>query len=171
MTDDTQNKAHDLTRLYPLEVTDETIKDFELDPKSVVFTKVGNRRIRAIMVPVSNEIYTELMRPLWREEKYKQRHGDMISFDQMFCKTDYVAPSHYEIETIVTDKLFLQNVQEIIAKLDARDRTIIEMYLESHSEAEIAKVVGMSQRGVNKRKRIILSFLRTEIGERFNGVI
>lgn len=39
----------------------------------------------------------------------------------------------------------------------------MEMYSTNHSEAEIGQAVGMSQRGVGKRKQRILLKLRTRL--------
>lgn len=56
----------------PMEVTNETIKDFNIDPSKVVWTKIGNKKVRAYMVPCTEEQYYEYMRPLWREDKNAQ---------------------------------------------------------------------------------------------------
>ena len=38
-----------------------------------VWTKIGHRTVRAIMIPATKEQYLEYMRPLWREDKQAQR--------------------------------------------------------------------------------------------------
>ena len=53
----------------PMEVTDEIIVDFNINPEEVVWTKIGNNRVRVIMVPATEEQYREYMRPIWRENK------------------------------------------------------------------------------------------------------
>ena len=39
----------------PMEVTKETIKDFNLDVSQVVKTKIGNKIVTAIMIPATKE--------------------------------------------------------------------------------------------------------------------
>ena len=57
----------------PMEVTAETIKDFCINPEDVVWTRIGNKPKKVIMIPVTEEQYYEYMRPLWREDKRQQR--------------------------------------------------------------------------------------------------
>lgn len=48
-------------------------------------------------------------------------------------------------------------------ELEELDRTIMEMYSKNHSEAEIGQAIGMSQKGVNKRKHKVLLKLNTRL--------
>ena len=64
-----ENKQH----YIPMEVTAETIKDFGINPADVVWTRIGNRKARVIMIPATEEQYKTFMRPLWREDKRQQR--------------------------------------------------------------------------------------------------
>ena len=45
----------------PMEVTKETIKDFNLDSSQVVPAKIGNKIVSAIMVPARKEQYEAFM--------------------------------------------------------------------------------------------------------------
>jgi hypothetical protein len=65
----------------PMEVTAETIKDFGINPSDVVWTKIGNKRKKVIMISVTKEQYYEYMRPIWREDKRGQRQEPMPSLD------------------------------------------------------------------------------------------
>ena len=61
----------------PLEVN-ETSKEFFIAngfnlSTEAVWTKIGHRTVRAIMIQVTKEQYLEYMRPLWREDKQGQR--------------------------------------------------------------------------------------------------
>lgn len=51
----------------PMEVTKETIKDFNLDSSQVVPAKIGNKIVSAIMIPATKEQYDAYMQPLWAE--------------------------------------------------------------------------------------------------------
>ena len=59
----------------PMEVTPETIKAFDINAENVQWSRIGNKRVRAIMVPATEEQYYAYMRPLWRENKQNQRRG------------------------------------------------------------------------------------------------
>ena len=82
-----------------MEVTPETIKAFNINAEEVQWTKIGNKSVRAIMVPATEEQYYEYMRPLWREDKQNQRaskqedEGKMkpVSLDQLYEDTEYEA--------------------------------------------------------------------------------
>lgn len=60
-------------------------------------------------------------------------------------------------------KLMLEELYKALDGLEEIDRTIMEMYSQNHSEAEIGKAVGMSQRGVGKRKQRVLLKLKTKL--------
>ena len=53
----------------PMEVTSETIRDFDIDHQDVEWRWIGNRRERVVKIPVTDEVYREYMRPIWREQK------------------------------------------------------------------------------------------------------
>ena len=69
-----ENKQH----YIPMEVTAETIKDFGINPADVVWTRIGNRKARVIMIPATEEQYKTFMRPLWREDKRQQRQEPAV---------------------------------------------------------------------------------------------
>ena len=57
----------------PMQVTPKIIEEFGINAKEVKWTKIGNKSVRVIMVPATEEQYYEYMRPLWREDKQNQR--------------------------------------------------------------------------------------------------
>lgn len=147
----------------PMEVTAETIKDFGINPVDVVWTRIGNKPKKVIMVPVTEEQYYEYMRPLWREDKRQQRQELMASLDKMYEETEYEAVDASGLEANVMKKIIIEELHKALDELEELDRTIMEMYSTNHSEAEIGQAVGMSQRGVGKRKQRILLKLRTRL--------
>lgn len=147
----------------PMEVTAETIKDFGINPADVIWTKIGNRKVRVIKVAVSEEQYYEYMRPLWREDKRQQRQEPMASLDKMYEETEYEAADTSDLETVLMKKLMIDELYKALDGLEEIDRTILDMYSHNHSEAEIGQAVGMSQRGVGKRKHKILLKLKTRM--------
>lgn len=148
----------------PMEVTAETIKDFGINPADVVWTRIGNRKARVIMIPVSEEQYYEYMRPLWREDKRQQRQEPAVSLDKLYEETEYeVADTDSDLEADVMKKMLIDELHKALDELEELDRTIMEMYSKNHSEAEIGQAIGMSQKGVNKRKHKVLLKLNTRL--------
>lgn len=147
----------------PMEVTVETIKDFGINPADVVWTRIGNKPKRVIMVPVTEEQYYEYMRPLWREDKRQQRQEPMASLDKMYEETEYEAADTSDLEANVMKEIMIEELHKALNELEEIDRVIMEMYSTNRSELEIGQAVGMSQRGVGKRKQRILLKLRSRL--------
>ena len=146
----------------PMEVTDETIKAFHIDPSTVEWTKFGIRRVRAAMVKASKEVYDEYMRSEWKEDKFQQRHGNNMSFlDNLISDYEIKHVDGFSsVEGEVMKREFLNILCGFLSKLEEIDRTIVLMRLDGKSEREIALVVCMSQRGVGKRKKRLLDELQ-----------
>ncbi|OFV69615.1 RNA polymerase sigma factor [Acetobacterium wieringae] len=149
----------------PMEVTSETIKDFGLNSADVVWTKIGNKLKRVIMVSVTKEQYYEYMRPLWREDKREQRQEPMVSLDKMYEETEYETADNSDLEADILKRVMIDELHKALDELEEIDRTIMEMYSHDHSEAEIGKAIGMSQKGVNKRKHKALLKLKTRLND------
>lgn len=156
----------------PMEVTSETIKAFDIKAEEVQWSKIGNKKVKAIMVLATEEQYYEYMRPLWREDKQNQRaskqeeEGKMkpVSLDQLYEDTEYeVADPGTDVEATLMKKLLIAELHKALDELEEIDRTIMEMYSQDCTETQIGQAVGMSQRGVGKRKQRILLKLRTRL--------
>lgn len=156
----------------PMEVTPETIKAFNINAEDVQWSRIGNKPTRVIMVPATEEQYYEYMRPLWREDKQNQRankqkdKGKMkpVSLDQLYEDTEFeTADQVTDIEADYMKKVLLEELQKALNELEEIDRAIMEMYSQDCTETQIGQVVGMSQRGVGKRKQRILLKLRTRL--------
>ncbi len=110
----------------PMEVTAETIKDFGINPADVVWTKIGNRKARVIMIPVTEEQYYEYMRPLWREDKRQQRQEPAVSLDKLYEETEYeVADTDSDLEADVMKKMLIDELHKALDELEEIDRTIM----------------------------------------------
>lgn len=150
----------------PMEVTAETIKDFGIDPATAQWAKIGNKKVRVVKIPVTEEQYYEYMRPLWREDKRLQRQEAPSSLDAMFEATEYEAVDQdTDLEATYMKKVLIEQLHAALDELEEVDRTIMEMYGQGCSEAEIGKAIGMSQRGAGKRKQRILLKLRDRLEE------
>lgn len=104
------------------------------------------------------------MRPLWREDKRQQRQEPAVSLDKLYEETEYeVADTDSDLEADVMKKMLIDELHKALDELEELDRTIMEMYSKNHSEAEIGQAIGMSQKGVNKRKHKVLLKLNTRL--------
>lgn len=148
----------------PMEVTAETIKDFGINPADVVWTRIGNKPKRVVMIPATEEQYKTYMRPLWREDKRQQRQDPLASLDKMYEETKYEAADiDSDLEADIMKKIMIDELHKALDELEEIDRTIMDMYSHDHSEVEIGQVIGMSQKGVNKRKHKVLLKLNNRL--------
>lgn len=147
----------------PMEVTKETISDFGINPEDVVWTKIGNCKVRVLMVPVSKEQYYDFMRPLWREDKRQQRAKPIVSLDKLYEEAEYEIADDTDFEEIFMKEVLIEELHKALNELDEIDRTIMNLFGNGSTESEIGKVIGMSQKGVNKRKHRILERLNDRL--------
>lgn len=156
----------------PMEVTPETIKAFNINAEEVQWSRIGNKKVKAIMVPATEEQYYAYMRLLWREDKQNQRaskqedEGKMkpVSLDQLYEDTEYEAVDpETDVEATLMKRLLIAELHKALDELEEIDRTIMEMYSQNCTETQIGQAVGMSQRGVSERKQRIFWRLRTRL--------
>jgi len=137
-------------------------------------------------VPVTEEVYTTYMRPLWAEQKRSERekrcrdeNGNRCTKDCSYCSkqrsgTAYSLDSFKEdfgfeptdkidVEELVADKLLLDELFDILNELDPSSRRIIELFSIGLPEREIAAKTGLSQKAVNKRKQKVFTYLREKL--------
>lgn len=148
----------------PLEVTSETIITEEYKNCAIRWWKIGNRMVRAILIPATKEQYYEYMRPLWREDKRQQRHGaDEISADKAQDDYELEVPDDFNLEEEVVKEELLAVLRHELAALQDIDRTILLMIADGASEAATGKAVGLSQKAVNKRKHKLYALLKEHL--------
>lgn len=88
----------------------------------------------------------------------------MASLDKMYEETEYEAADiSSDLEADVMKKIMIDELHKALDELEEIDRTIMDMYNHDHSEAEVGQAVGMSQRGVGKRKQRILMKLNSRL--------
>jgi len=104
------------------------------------------------------------MRPLWREDKRQQRHGDAeVSADKLRNKFELEPECDFDLEKIVLEKEFLIALRRELAALQDIDRTILTMIADGFSEAAVGESVGLSQKAVNKRKHKLYVLLQDRL--------
>lgn len=169
---DKEKKNSDKQYFIPMEVTAETIRDFNLNPKDVVWQKIGNKPVRVILIPATKEQYYEYMRPLWKEDKREQREAEKryeglvtISIDALYdeCEFEFADPHNLEEEFMKTE--LLMALRRELKALEEIDRKIMELFSKGYCESAIGKEIGMSQKGVNKRKKKIFLKLKDKLIE------
>ena len=161
---DNQQSTQENQRYIPMIVTTETIRDFGIERSKIKIMKIGCELFRTILVPATEDVYLEYMRPLWREQKRIQRHANDISMDWLYEETEFeFADSTTDIENFLVKQEIRNVLREKLAALDEIDRQIMLLFANGMSESAIGQAVGLSQRGVGKRKKKLFEKLREQM--------
>ena len=160
-----------------MEVTKDTIKDFNLDSSQVVPAKIGNKIVSAIMVPATKEQYEAFMQPLWAEIKREERSrrctvsdgkgklkrceldckacekmkdGAPLSLESFFEETEleFEAPDAIQCEAILTAMLF-EDLFESLRNQAPELAPIFEMLYDGKSQRTIATIIDKPQSSLN----------------------
>jgi hypothetical protein len=179
------------TYFIPMEVTKETIKDFNLDSSQVVPAKIGNKIVSAIMIPATKEQYYAYMRPIWAEMKREERSrrcmvsdgkgklkrceldckscekmkaGAPLSLESFFeeTKLEFEDTSANQCETILTAMLF-EDLLEILRKKAPDLSSIFEMLYDEKSQYAIAELINKAQTSVNYLIKRLRTLLQQNI--------
>lgn len=191
----------------PIEMDKEYAAQVGIDPSEITYIKLEGKRTPVYFMEIEDEqLYHELMRPIWKEEKAMQRSkrcavsnengqlvrcdgncsacphaksGTPISLDAMeetggFRNTQDGVHRQRDSATytastadIVEDAMLLEALWKHIGTLSQENQIIVKMFSEGASEREIAEAIGMSQKGVNKRKKAIFEALRNNLEDFF----
>lgn len=192
---------------YPVEMDKDYARQVGIDPSELTFAMLDGKWTSVYLVEVEDEqLYHELMRPIWKEEKAlqrskrcmisnecgqlvrcegncsvcpRERSGAPISFEAMeetggfrnindgvHRQTDSATYTESTAE-IVEDAMMLEALWSHIGELSEENQIILTMFSEGASEREIAEAVGLSQKGVNKRKKALFEFLRENLKDFF----
>ena len=175
----------------PMEVTKETIKDFNLDSSQVVPAKIGNKMVSAIMVPATKEQYEAFMQPLWAELKREERsrrctvsdgkgktkrcdgdckkckkmkEGATLSIEAFFEENEleFEDASANQCEIILSAMLF-EDLLDKLRQLAPELATIFEMLYDGKSQRTIATIIGKPQTTVNYMVKSMRSILQHDV--------
>lgn len=91
-----------------------------------------------------------------------ERTFDVLSLDR-FSEDGFEAPDTYDLAELVADQLLLEELYTALDELDPENRRIMKLFSFGKSEREIAADIGLSQKGVNKRKARLLALLRERL--------
>ena len=138
-----------------------------------------------IYIIVDEAVYRTVKQADWREAKRKERnqkanelsrektadvsvkvsaHNETL-VDNFHDSAEFANQITESPEELLLKQERLDALYEVLATLSARDREIISLFSLKYTDAKIGEKIGMSQRGVNKRKKAILAQLK-EILER-----
>lgn len=159
-----QQTNKDKKYYIPLEITPEIIITEEYKNTEPCWRKIGKRMVRCILVPVTKEQYLAYMRPIWREDKRQQRHGtDEVSMDVLHDAYEWEPLDDFNLEDEILNEELLSVLHHVSKMLDGIDRKILTLVANGFSEATIGKKVGLSQKGVNKRKHKLYALLKEHL--------
>ena len=138
----------------PMEVTNETIRDFGIDPSKVVWTKIGNKKVRAFMVPCTKEQYSEYMRPLWREDKNAQNREAMESLEKMTEDLDFDPPADFSMEDKVMGNMILEALIDHLNNIGSEYGDIFKMIYDGGKTEAVQKAFGLKKStAIHRMKR------------------
>lgn len=152
----------------PMETTVDFAKANGFTSEDFVWQKIGNRSKRVILIPCTQEEYYAYMRPLWKEMKREERQKKYFEEKDMQVVSIENIQDNFDLEIIDSKttneerekQLLLDELKYLLNQLEELDKQIMTLYLEGYSESEIGKEIGMSQKGVNKRKHNVIKKLK-----------
>ena len=125
-------------------------------------------RIPGQLVPVSKEVYLAYYRMARREQFVFEKdrragvayYSDLDTDEILGEETipDLAAPT---VETVAVTQVMRESLREALAQLTKEEYELIQaLYYENISEREYAAKLGLSQRGLNKRRHKALAKLK-----------
>ena len=153
----------------PMEISTQTDKRFAkahgFTEEDFKWWKIGNRLTRAILIPCTEAEYRAYMRPIWKDMKAEERKKKYFEENEITETSIERLSNDYglEIEDTSVDydkELLLMELKELLRTMEELDQQIVELYLRGHSEDAIGVEIGMSQKGVNKRKFKIFEIIK-----------
>lgn len=125
-------------------------------------------RINGQFYEVSEEVYKTCFNSFRKEERERNKRSEykVISLDQFdFYNTalvDNVADSHNQYDSVVINEEF-EKVMNIIYQLPEKDKEIItNLLIKDKTEQEVAKMMGVSQPAIHKRKKRIIENIKNK---------
>lgn len=116
------------------------------------------------VVEVSEEVYRAIKQPQWREKKRQiVRQKKEVSLEALEEKGNilYEDRDQASIEETIIRNIVREQLMKAFAKLSNEERLIIYgLYFDEKSEREIARMMGISQAAIHKRRNRILEKLK-----------
>ena len=86
-----------------------------------------------------------------------------VSLDQLYASTEYEMSDEADLEEDLIKQEMLKELHAALDELEEMDRTIMKMFGDGATEKQIAEVVHLSQKGVNKKKKRVFVQLKTRL--------
>lgn len=86
-----------------------------------------------------------------------------VSLDQLYESTEYEVSDGVDLEANLIKLEMIAELHAALDELEEMDRTIMKMFGDGATEKQIAEVVHLSQKGVNKRKKKVMVQLKTRL--------
>ena len=149
--------------------------------------------INGEQIIVTEEVYRAYKRPLWAAHKRREREricrnestacretgcvrckdyqsGRPLSLETFMEKGSDI-PGHSDPMEDFIKNLELEKLADALGELDSKNLQIVKLlFFEEMTERQVAAVVGLSQKGVNKRKNKIFKQLRVYLKD-FNFAV
>ena len=138
-----------------------------------------------LYVPVSEDLYKEIMRPQWSAVKAEQRGLECIykgtskcdgycgscthpvyrqySLNRMEENGSKEVPVHKDVAEAFLKRVAVEELHEAIDQLDKEDYDLLGVLIGDETEREAAARIGRSKTGIHKRKGRILNFLKEKL--------
>jgi RNA polymerase sigma factor (sigma-70 family) len=123
-----------------------------------------NGQLVVVTVEVYNEYYKMSRRERYLEErdlaKGKVLYSDMDA-DEMLGEEAIPDLETTSVEQTVLDAIMVEKLRKCLVLLSEDERALVDvLFFEGYSEREVASLIGISQKGVNKRKSKLLAKLK-----------
>ena len=136
----------DFKKMYP-EASEEVIAVLKTTERKMQYQEYDLKAERTI---IDKEKQTVTVIPS-REDSYERLLEASVQFMDQASET----------EELVIRKLEAEQLHRAISCLDDDDQYLIQqLYFEGRTERELAEELRLSQKGINKRRKRILNFLR-----------
>lgn len=109
-------------------------------------------------VSVTEEVYRAYKQPAWREHKRRVVRSELERSLERFEEDHVPLQENDAFEDMITDKILLET---LLSALTPEERFVIdEIYFNGKTEREVAEMVNISQKNINKKKNRILQKMK-----------
>ncbi len=146
--------------------------------------------IEGQQIPVTEEVYREYKRPVWKENKRKDRQklcqvsngrgglkrctedcskckhtkeGSVLSLDVRNENGQDVSDDTQDIAEIVAEKILLEELLKVLKELDPKSKRICQLLMDGRSKREIAKTMSIPQSSFEYQFKKLMKYLKERL--------
>ena len=118
-------------------------------------------------IQVNQDLYSEYMRPIWRERKRKSvRKKHECSLESNIFFLEKLATEEKSLEDLVIEKLMHEKLRFVIKQLSHDEQVLItEIYFYEISERALSQKYSIARKTISYRKKKILSKIKRLLNE------